>query len=265
MALRRREPQGNSQNRQGNQFILTPQFSSSGIGFNVFSPEAERAKQEIKQSFPSVSEKKQMGEDKQVANRIERLVNVFDRAYPIVREQSTVNKVRQFMPQNVQDDAYWRRLEGAEANTRAKLGFYDEPKGQEPSLADVKLYDDLSEGFITTLARRAGEQRVSDQDAKRFRRSLMNFGDEQRINDGKKAAMLEDANTLSPGQFLSKYTGNPDYQKNEKNPQGTVMQVLNQPETAQLPPGITEEQMQFTMKKHNMTRDQVLERLNASR
>ena len=170
----------------------------------------EQAKAESKLMYPSASEKKELAEKDQYSNRINSMVELFDRAYPVSRQGTFGAKMGTRFPkfgQTAMDD----KLIGAEVAIKKATGSYPENQPGKPGWDDIMAYEDLSDGFLTTLAKQAGEQRPTDADVRRFRKSLMGFGKTSGRNEILKKMLQQDSQTLSPKQFLYKYTGNEAY------------------------------------------------------
>lgn len=268
MALQKRQTT-NSGNQLGSdqQIMITPSFSGGRAGFDIYNPALERQKLALKSSFPSAGEKKELREERQVKSRIDNLIDIFSSAQPVVENRTLTGQIAKSFPE-FKKTGLFPKISGTEANLRASSGLYKQSEGNEPGFEDVGAYNDLAEGFVTTLARRAGEQRVSDLDAKRFRRSLMQFYKPGRQNELLKQQLLQDSQILSSGQFLSKYTGNPIYEAEELKKVGknrmTAFDAYESEEQG-FPEGVTEEQIAFTMKKYKMSRNAVLDKLRTAR
>lgn len=187
--------------------IATPKIPGVEITDLDAIRERKRAEAESKLMYPTATEKRDIQEDSKFGNRINNMIALFDRAYPVTRNQTTVGKMAQKSPKFGQS-AISDRLIGLESSGRAKFGAYQKAPDDSPDFDDVSEYINQSEGFLTTMAKRAGEQRPTDADVRRFRKAIMGFGKTRDQNEIAKQILAQDAQNMSPREFLLKYTGN---------------------------------------------------------
>jgi hypothetical protein len=204
--------------------VVTPKIS----GLDITDLDAERriaqSKKEVEAQFPTAKERSDLAEKEQYSNRIERMTNLFEKSYPASRRKTVFGKYGSNIPVFGKSAMYDRAI-GTEISGKVNLPFgVSIPFGrtstgayprEDQDWSNINAYEDLSEGFLTTLAKQAGEQRPTDQDVERFRRSLMGFGKDPGTNKILAEQLRSDMKTLSPRQFLSKYTGNPIYSTGE--------------------------------------------------
>lgn len=190
----------------------------------AYDPEVELAKEQLKSSFPSASEKSKLAEQEQYGSRIKKMVDLFKSSYPASREKTLIGQVGKNIPLFGQSALYDRAV-GAELSGKIPIPFTQGiPVGRLPAGAypredkdwsKMAAYEDMAEGFLTTLAKEAGEQRPTDQDVARFKKSLMGYGKDPGTNEILMESLSKDASTLSPKEFLGKYTGNSAYSAQE--------------------------------------------------
>lgn len=193
----------------GQRFIITPDIP----GVKITDMAAEIAQKRAGQMFPSATERAKGAEQEMFGGRIEMMTDLFDKAYPFTREATALKPMEEMFG----DSAMYDKAIGAEVGARKMFGAYPKtPVEGEPGWSDVMAYEDMSEGFLTTLAKQAGEQRPTNQDISRFKKSLMSFGNDPRRNEILKQALQRDLQTLSPRDFLYKHTQNPMYAPRKK-------------------------------------------------
>jgi len=187
--------------------IMSPKIE----GMEITDLDAMRRKkmmeQEVGAQFPSAKERGDLAEKDLYTNRIQNMTQIFDKAYPFSRQDTSAGKAQKQFPafgrMGVSD-----KLIGAEVAGKRMTGMYPKSEGPEAGWDDINAYEDLSAGFLTTLAKQAGEQRPTDQDVQRFKKSLMGFGKDPGTNKILRDTLMQDSQTMSPKAFLLKYTGN---------------------------------------------------------
>lgn len=204
-------------NRQSRRMVVLPKIK----GMEIFDPEMEMSKKllekEASMQYPSATERTKIQEQDMLSDRIKGMMNIFDKAYPASRTKTFVGSKLKSIPM-IGNSAMYDRLIGAELSGKIPLPFSKEeipigrlqtgsyPRADE-DWNSMAAYEDMSGGLLTTLAKRAGEQRPTDEDVKRFRPSLPGFGKDPGTNRILKEALLQDAEALSPQELYAKYTG----------------------------------------------------------
>lgn len=174
------------------------------VGGVVFKPEGE----------VPVSEEKEARQMARTSNRAMNLTDLFERTQPFVRENTVTGKYIKGIPM-LKDTGIAAGITGLEASVRGKMGLFKD-SGDSVGFDDVAGFNSMADSFVTTLARSAGEDRVSDQDARRFKSSLMSFMKSEGENKILSDALMRDFQTKTPGQIMSERTGNPSYLKKEQ-------------------------------------------------